>query len=462
MQVFAFWGIIKLSEKAIERRDDMKRFIAVFAVLIVATVLYQTAVYFWLPDGSVDLSGAVSQGEQEPKTPLPEDSFEYTQLDMSAAQGSDHVASVTDQTAPPSFYYEFWEPQDGYNALQGTELQALYHQIESSVYQIGDEKNDRDCYPMKTITVRGTHIDKADIRRAITAFTSDSPQVFWMSNVYGFAYSGEDTVIQLYSYLSADACTQAIKQLNAKIEEIISSMAGDISELNREIYLFEQLAKDCFYDDAAAQNTDIWQSYTSYGALVNGRAVCEGYSRAMQLLLSYAGIHSRIVYGEADGGLHMWNLVRIDGEWYHLDAAWNDSNTLVSYRYFNVTDQVIQKDHTISGNLSALPECTSEAAGYYQAKGVKITGFDGGADKTVIDALVQAAEKEARQISFYVDPFLDYDEIIKGLFSQEPYKLAYYIGQANKQLETKLDYQAMIYVLSEENRGITVKLEYEI
>jgi hypothetical protein len=90
-------------------------------------------------------------------------------------------------------------------------------------------------------------------------------------------------------------------------------------------------------------------SYTAYGALTEKKAVCEGYVLLMHRLLTDAGITSRIVEGKAGGGAHAWNLVKLDGRWYHLDATWDDPTPdrgdQVSYFYFNVTDSLLARDH---------------------------------------------------------------------------------------------------------------------
>ncbi len=43
----------------------------------------------------------------------------------------------------------------------------------------------------------------------------------------------------------------------------------------------------------------------------------------------------------------MWNLVKIDGKWYHLDCTWDDGyGDTYFYGYYNLTDKQIEKDHT--------------------------------------------------------------------------------------------------------------------
>jgi transglutaminase/protease-like cytokinesis protein 3 len=106
------------------------------------------------------------------------------------------------------------------------------------------------------------------------------------------------------------------------------------------------------------------ESFTSCGAFVNGTAVCEGYAKAMKLLLDSQGIESLYVTGTAttSGGTggHAWNIVQIGNVWYDLDSTFDDpvyvthsgydtSNKVPSYTYFNITSFPLyngQPDHT--------------------------------------------------------------------------------------------------------------------
>ena len=68
--------------------------------------------------------------------------------------------------------------------------------------------------------------------------------------------------------------------------------------------------------------------YTAYDGLYTGSTVCQGYSLLTHKLLKGAGIPEQNRGGTASdnpqGQLHAWNLVLLDGKWYHLDTTWND------------------------------------------------------------------------------------------------------------------------------------------
>ena len=96
-------------------------------------------------------------------------------------------------------------------------------------------------------------------------------------------------------------------------------------------------------------------SFQPYGGLVNRKAVCLGYATTFQLLCDLAGVECITVPGAAFASQedHGWNMVRLNGEWYCVDATW-DANAREQagrgkpedWRYFNVTSQdMADSDH---------------------------------------------------------------------------------------------------------------------
>ncbi len=81
-------------------------------------------------------------------------------------------------------------------------------------------------------------------------------------------------------------------------------------------------------------------AHDAYGALVEGRAVCQGYSDAIKLLCDYYNIPCVCISGTANGGGHMWNAVQMDdGKWYFIDCTWDDQESRTYYDFFLVGSQ---------------------------------------------------------------------------------------------------------------------------
>ncbi|EFM11953.1 transglutaminase domain protein [Paenibacillus curdlanolyticus YK9] len=112
--------------------------------------------------------------------------------------------------------------------------------------------------------------------------------------------------------------------------------------------------------DLVAYDTSL-QRYTAYEALSSGKAVCQGYALLMHRMLVKAGFEDRIAEGTVQSGDHAWNVVKLGGNWYHLDATWDDAapdtksvkdqvlaksiGSETRYRYYLLTDDQMRADH---------------------------------------------------------------------------------------------------------------------
>jgi hypothetical protein len=134
------------------------------------------------------------------------------------------------------------------------------------------------------------------------------------------------------------------------------------------------------YDyDNYMNNTVPSESYTPYGILVLGIGVCEAYTTAFELLLDKVGIENKQVMGTAIGPkgeqAHTWNLVLLNGEYYHIDVTWddevkNDTNDKTSYYYFLESNQSLM-GHT--WNKNNYPDASSDKY-FGMANGLKKYG----------------------------------------------------------------------------------------
>ncbi|MHC1685993.1 MAG: transglutaminase domain-containing protein [Clostridiaceae bacterium] len=143
-----------------------------------------------------------------------------------------------------------------------------------------------------------------------------------------------------------------LKAVNSKVEEIASEIIKPgMSNIEKEQAIHDYIVNNTSYDyDNYIKETVPEDSYNAYGVFFNKVAVCEGYAEAVYRLLNEAGIENTVITGISNGVDHAWNLVNIDGKYYHLDATYNDpinsTTNILSYQYFNLTDEEISKDHS--------------------------------------------------------------------------------------------------------------------
>ena len=113
--------------------------------------------------------------------------------------------------------------------------------------------------------------------------------------------------------------------------------------------------------------------------LRGGAGCCEAYGAAMCVLLEIAGIPSRFVTGRAKGP-HAWNMARLDGTWYHIDATWDDpvigdgSRQEVSHAWFCLSDAEMSRTH--QWNRASYPATGNTTAAYYRQSGTYFTSFE--------------------------------------------------------------------------------------
>lgn len=135
-----------------------------------------------------------------------------------------------------------------------------------------------------------------------------------------------------------------LNDLNARAQSIAEEVAYAAmslydTDVERLAYVNEYLVDHCSYQTAAVNNPNAYENaFTAYGCLVEGKAVCEGYTNSMQIICEKLNIPCVKVTGTSGGGNHIWNSVYVDGKWWMLDVTFNDpvgkQNSEDRWQYF--------------------------------------------------------------------------------------------------------------------------------
>ena len=113
---------------------------------------------------------------------------------------------------------------------------------------------------------------------------------------------------------------EMIETFDAEVSRIVGMCDDSWSDTDKVLFFHDYLAANCQYDDTLVYGD-------AYAALINGSAVCQGYSLAMNVLCDEAGITCCAI--TSDSQMHMWNLVKIDGEWFaYLNGEHYDTDPL--------------------------------------------------------------------------------------------------------------------------------------
>ena len=223
----------------------------------------------------------------------------------------------------------------------------------------------------KNIDITDKVINKEDIGKLFELCTSVSPEISYINQDYTISLDDEDYVTAIsVKYVKTkeqiDAENSAVEK---RAEEIVNSIPADYDEYNKVKFLHDTIIKSCVYSEDSAN------AYSAYGCLCEGRAVCEGYTKAMLMLCGKAGIKAIPVVGKGVSSNswqpHMWNKIRIDGNWYNFDLTWDDpisdfGEDYVRYEYFGLDDEAMNKDHIPDDSkYMSYPVATSTDADYY-------------------------------------------------------------------------------------------------
>lgn len=238
-----------------------------------------------------------------------------------------------------------------------------------------------------------------------------------------------------------------INTLKQKCQQILSAMPQGADEFKKELFIHDYIVNNCTYDFEVAES-----SSTPYSCLVESFSACEGYSKAVKLLCEMAGIECYTVSGDAvnyngETEGHMWNIVKIDDEYYHLDVTWDDPITqdkgeTLSHVFFNLNDREISTDHF---NFERFFDCTSTKANYF-TKADRV--FDH-LDKNATDRLKKImAQSEDGHIEIRFSNEKYYQQAINQLITNGGiYKLA---SSANRIYGSGLNTQSVGYIENKE------------
>lgn len=209
----------------------------------------------------------------------------------------------------------------------------------------------------ESINVSDIGADKDDAEIAYWAFDYDNPQFFWLSNgcYIGYTMSGKLTTITPMYSRSKSQAQQLTPLFEATAQEIINKALKESDPFKQVKVLHDEIINMTRYTSTGA----VYESEAD-GPLLYGKALCEGYSKAFMYLCQSMGYECVCVKGDA-GGAHMWNMVRINGQWYNVDVTFDDpvgSGDLCLDTYFCLSSADIGKDHRFS-NMFAVPKTAS-------------------------------------------------------------------------------------------------------
>lgn len=228
-----------------------------------------------------------------------------------------------------------------------------------------------------TVDLKSFELTKGSIDPMIMLVVSTAPRLCCVQEGYSYTVGAGDKISALTVGYTVDLeeAAEMDAELLAAAQTIIDEGEGLPDDARAKLY-HDRLVRGCEYSDESPN------CYSAYGCLVEGKAVCEGYSKAYLLLCELGGLDCLTVLGDTfENGAatpHMWNKLCLDDEWYNVDVTWDDPITTldidyIRYDYYNITDAELLRDHRFddSGYLRS-PSAEGTAWSYFGASGLLI------------------------------------------------------------------------------------------
>ncbi|WP_312711098.1 transglutaminase domain-containing protein [Proteiniclasticum ruminis] len=254
---------------------------------------------------------------------------EYTEAFPKAAVFSGSFLSAEASRVNPGMYKE-----------------ADYQKIKSRFLQAVTAYED-------TVALEEFHLTSSQAFEIYYRLYNETPHFFYLSYSTSALISEHNEVLQLnldYYYPKS-----MIPDMKRKLEEKITLFLSDLDEtwtdFEKALYVYDKLILETSY--TAGEKDSL---YTVYGVFTENQAVCQGYASAYTLIMrDYLGIETHYIYSKEMN--HAWNLIRLNGQYYHVDATWGDPQPdepgRVNHRFFLLSDDAMRKTEPAHKNWNA-------------------------------------------------------------------------------------------------------------
>lgn len=200
------------------------------------------------------------------------------------------------------------------------------------------------------------HFDKSykeeELFKIFRAVYYDNPYMTWLRRTFSKAPFGKYKDKNTYKFSYIDQFNKDRKATIQLMDDYLKPVLDKASKLKTDVekvkYIHDYIIYSTKFELAKEGQINI--AGTPYSVIVNKKGVCEGYSRTFTYCLQKLGIVSICIRGIASNNegsdFHMWNQVKLDGEWYVVDVLWDEVDNSVavstdySYNYFLKTNDI--------------------------------------------------------------------------------------------------------------------------
>ncbi|MBQ9802024.1 MAG: hypothetical protein IJW51_03010 [Clostridia bacterium] len=290
----------------------MKGFSRAIAAILLSVLLFSFCVWRYekldlISDATAYLSGALDRFEQMivPFEPHPED----------PDTGNGGENQTPSSPYDPNGNYSDYRPGESVNV-------SVQEALRTGLLAM-----------QPTIDLSAASATKAEVKNAMASLIYSEPELFYLQSQYEMTFVGDRVTALTPKYTCTPSELETKRaEYRAALDAIVAGAPIDGSEFDKILYLHDYFVANYTYDTELS----IRDAHTLF---TQGKGVCQAYMLGLIAAARELGLECTPV--TSDTMMHAWNLVKIDGAWYHVDVTWDDVATLPTqacYTYFLQSD----------------------------------------------------------------------------------------------------------------------------
>ena len=164
-----------------------------------------------------------------------------------------------------------------------------------------------------------------DLGRYYKAALNLYPDLYFVSVYYQYYLLPDGSIESLAPIyiLEPDQKAEVQKGIDAEVDKIMATLDDTMSELDKLTAVNEYFNSNYTYDFKDLYNNDEHSKFTMNKLFNQKTAVCQGFAYGYKYIMDKLNIPCTIVQSQPMA--HMWNQVKIDNSWYHIDTTHNNT-----------------------------------------------------------------------------------------------------------------------------------------
>lgn len=306
----------------------------------------------------------------------------------------------------------------------------------------------------------GDKITFSDIFDTYQLIYNDQYTLFYISPTIEYVEertTGYITTMKLQYNFPKDEIEEMKKEIDTEADKILSKVNREMSDYEIVKLFHDSVITSCKYSGDAQNPNNI------YGCLVDKEALCQAYSQTFTYLCHRAGINALVVLGVANEP-HMWNLVEMDGDYYHIDLTWDDPDRdrnpdSVRYDYFGLTDERIRELRQVDDYDYEVPAAKGTKYHYYYFNDLVAADIDE-ARQIISDEVIKAARTGSSTVQFMCSDDKAFEDITSVLFGNSSGNVITVLDSVKDSAVRRYNTESVYHNSNKNTRTVKIFLDY--